>query len=145
MPVYSCFSEQEYARICTHFRGWVDRCRFFNICTAYCIWSVVSSISKLIRSSSSSRLFWHFPLKRDQLERDWRMRLIIIPNTISCNVRVYFCSFYLPLSARPLPTPPHFSFSVATSLYAYDSEYAECSEGITYTNHIPVYLNESCL
>jgi len=71
-----------------------------------------------------------------------------------------------PSPPAPPPTPPHLSFSIAlflsltyslshtlvctlsvmyTSLYAYDSEYAECFVYITYTSHVSVYINESCL
>jgi len=94
------------------------------------------------------------------------MRLNDTPNAIGCNVLVFFCSVYLPLPARAPPTPLHLSFSVALSLsltcslshtlvctlsvmymslYTYDSEYAECSVYITYTSHVPVYVNASCL
>ena len=40
--------------------------RSHPICTASCIWSVISPIQKLNRSSSSLRLFGHVLLKRDQ-------------------------------------------------------------------------------
>jgi len=43
--------------------------------TAYCIWSVISSIASLNRFSSSLGLFCHVPLKRDQGDWDWRLRL----------------------------------------------------------------------
>ena len=36
--------------------------------TAYCIWSVISPISKLNRLFRSSRLFCRVPLKRDQFD-----------------------------------------------------------------------------
>jgi len=53
-------------------------------CTAYCIWSVISPISKLNQLSSSLGLFCHVPLKRDQLDWDYRMRLNDTTNTIGC-------------------------------------------------------------
>jgi len=52
--------------------------------TACCIWSVISSISNLNRSSSSLGLFCHVLLKRDQWDRDWRLRLTDTPNAIGC-------------------------------------------------------------
>jgi len=55
-----------------------------SVCTAYCIWGVISPIPKLNRSSSSPRLCCHVPLKRDQLDWDWRMRLNDTPNIIGC-------------------------------------------------------------
>ena len=36
--------------------------------TAYCIWSVISQISKMIRFSCSLCLFCHVPLKSDKLD-----------------------------------------------------------------------------
>jgi len=42
--------------------------------TACCIWRVISSISNLNRWSSSWCLFCHVPLKRDQLDWEWRLR-----------------------------------------------------------------------
>jgi len=59
------------------------------VSTAYCFWSVISPISKLNRSSSSLLSFWHVPLKRDQLDWDWRMRLNDTLNAIGCT---YPCS-----------------------------------------------------
>ena len=53
-------------------------------CTAHCIWSVISPISKLNLLSSSRCLFCHVPLKRDQLDCDWRLRLNDTPNVIGC-------------------------------------------------------------
>jgi len=52
--------------------------------TAYCIWIVISSFSNLNRWSNSLRLFYHVPLKRDQGDWDWRLRLNDTPNTIGC-------------------------------------------------------------
>jgi len=37
-----------------------------TFCTAYCMWSVISSIPNLNPCSSSLGLFCHAPLKRDQ-------------------------------------------------------------------------------
>jgi len=54
--------------------------------TAYRIWSVISSISNLNRSSSSLSLFCHVPLKRDQWDWDWRLRLNDTPDAIGCTV-----------------------------------------------------------
>jgi len=53
-------------------------------CTAYCIWSVISSFSNLIRSSSSLGFFYHVPLKRDQGDWDCRLRLHDTSNAIGC-------------------------------------------------------------
>jgi len=52
--------------------GCEPRCIIVNVVyvstlvTAYCIWSVMSSISNLSRDSSSVNLFCHVPWKRDQ-------------------------------------------------------------------------------
>jgi len=54
--------------------------------TSCYIWSVISPIFKLNRLSSSLRLFGHFPLKRVQLDWDWRMRLNDTPNAIGCTI-----------------------------------------------------------
>jgi len=51
-----------------------------------CIWSVISSFSNLNRWSSSPGLFYHVPLKRDQRNWDWRLRLNDTPNAIGCNM-----------------------------------------------------------
>jgi len=45
---------------------------------------VISSISKLNQLSSSLRLCFHIPLKRDQWDWDWRMRSNDTPNAIGC-------------------------------------------------------------
>jgi len=59
----------------------------FRLCTtAYCIWSIISPISKLNRLSSSLRLFRHVQLKRDELDWEWRMRLNDTPNAIGCTM-----------------------------------------------------------
>jgi len=50
--------------------------------TAYWIWSVISSFSNLNRWSSSLGLFYHVPLKRDQWDWAWRLRLNDTPNAI---------------------------------------------------------------
>jgi len=49
---------------------------------AYCIWSVISSFSNLNWWSSSLGLFYHVPLKRDQGDSDWKLRLNDTPNTL---------------------------------------------------------------
>jgi len=61
---------------------------YINVCTAYCISSVISSFSNLNRRSSSLGLFCHVPLKRDQ--GDWHQRLWLkdTPNAIGCT---YVC------------------------------------------------------
>ena len=59
----------------------------WNCFTAYCIWIEVSPFLKLNRLSSSFCLFCHVPLKRDQLDWDWRMRLNDTPNAIGCTYR----------------------------------------------------------
>jgi len=71
----------EYIHICT-----VYTC---GVHTAYCVWSVVSSVSNLNRWSSSLGLFHHVPLKRDQGDWDWRLRLHDTPNAIGYMYRVY--------------------------------------------------------
>jgi len=49
-----------------------------NAGTAYCVWSIISPISKLNdRLFSFLRLFCYVPLKRDQLGCDSRMRLFL--------------------------------------------------------------------
>ena len=52
--------------------------------TAYCIWSIISSISSLNRWSSSQGLFCHVPLKRDQWDWDWRLSWGDTPHAIGC-------------------------------------------------------------
>jgi len=54
--------------------------------TAYCIWSVISSFSNLIRWSSSLGLFNHVPLKRDQEDCDWRLRFNDTPIAKDCDM-----------------------------------------------------------
>jgi len=50
--------------------------------SSYCIWSVISSFSILNRWSSSLGLFCHAPLKRDQRDCDWRLKLNDTPKVI---------------------------------------------------------------
>jgi len=71
-----CSSRREY--ICIHI--------YTYTCTAYCIWSGISSISHLNRWSSSLGLFCHVPLKRDRGDYDWRLRLNNTPNAIDCTI-----------------------------------------------------------
>ena len=52
--------------------------------TAYCIRSVISSFSNLNRRSGPLGLFYYVPLKRDQGDWDWRLRLNDTPNAIGC-------------------------------------------------------------
>ena len=52
--------------------------------TAYCIWSVISSVSNLNRWSRSLGLFCHVPVKRDPWDSDWRLRMDDTPNAIVC-------------------------------------------------------------
>jgi len=63
-----------------------------TLCTAYCIWSVISSFSNLNRRSSSLGLFCHVPLKRDQ--GDWHQRLWLkdTPNAIGCIITQHLIS-----------------------------------------------------
>ena len=56
---------------------------YIYIYTAYCIWSVISPISNPL--SSSPGLFYHVPLKRDQGDGDWRLRLNNTPNSLVCD------------------------------------------------------------
>ena len=56
------------------------------------IWSVVSSFLILNRWSSYLGLFYHVPLKREQGDRDWRLRLEDTPNAMGCiTCRAYPC------------------------------------------------------
>jgi len=55
-----------------------------NRVTACCIWSVISPISALNRLPSSLGLFYHVPLKRDQVHWNWRIRLNDTPNANIC-------------------------------------------------------------
>jgi len=52
--------------------------------TAYCDWSVIFSFSILNWWSSSLGLFNHVPLKRDQGDWDWRLRVDDTPNAMGC-------------------------------------------------------------
>ena len=52
--------------------------------TACCIWNVISPIQKFSRWSSSLRLFFYVPLKRDQWDGEWRMRLKDTANAMGC-------------------------------------------------------------
>jgi len=61
----------------------------FDVYTAHRIWSVISPIPKLNRVCNSVRLFRHVPLKRDQLNRDCRIRLKDTPNAIGCTYTLY--------------------------------------------------------
>jgi len=54
-----------------------------------CIWSVLSSISYLNRSSSSLYLFCHVLLKRSQWDWDWRLRSNKTPHAIGYANRLY--------------------------------------------------------
>jgi len=55
-----------------------------HTCTAYCIWSVLSSVSNLNRWSVSLPLFCHVPSKRRQGKWDCRVKLSDTPNAIGC-------------------------------------------------------------
>jgi len=66
--------------------------------TAYCIWSVISSFSNFNRESSSLGLFCHVPLKRDQRDSEWRLRLNDTPRVIGCicaKYIQYICARYI--------------------------------------------------
>jgi len=52
--------------------------------TVYCIRSVISSLSNLNRRSGPLGLFYYVPLKRDQGDWDWRLRLNDTPHAIGC-------------------------------------------------------------
>jgi len=61
----------------------------FVSCTAYCIWSVISSFSILNWwSSSLVGLIYRVLLKRDQGDWDWRLTLDDTPNALGCHVQV---------------------------------------------------------
>ena len=64
--------------------SWFEIQWFTILCTAYCIWSVISSMSNVNRDSSSLGLFCHGPLKRDQGDWDWTLKLNHTPNAIGC-------------------------------------------------------------
>jgi len=84
------------SKVCgTHIgKTWINPAGGIWIGTAYCIWSVISSISDLHRSSSSldlfchvlfkRSLFCHVPFKRDNCDGNWRLRLNGTPNAICC-------------------------------------------------------------
>ena len=60
-----------------------------NLCcvyvsTAYCIWSVISSLSNLNQWSRSLGLFYHGPSERAHRDWNWRLRLHDTPNAIGC-------------------------------------------------------------
>ena len=57
--------------------------------TAYCFGSAISWFSNLNWWSSSLGLFSHVPLKRDQGDWDWRLRLTNTPNAIGCTSMAY--------------------------------------------------------
>ena len=63
------------------------------ISTAYCIWSVISSISDLNRWSGCLGLLYYVPLKRDQGDWDWRLRSYDTPNATGCT-RFLFASIH---------------------------------------------------
>ena len=63
-------------------------CDLYGIYTAYCIWSVVFSFAHLNRWPSSVGLFRHVPLKRNQWNRNWRLRLNNNPNAIDCSYMI---------------------------------------------------------
>jgi len=69
---------------------WYVSHRYFApyVCTAYCIWSVISAFSNLNRWSNSLGLFYHVPLNRDQGDWDWRLRLNDTPNATGCIICV---------------------------------------------------------
>jgi len=56
-------------------------------CTAYCICSVISSVSNPNRCSSSLGLFYHVPLKRDQGDWDWKEYVLMHDNSISPHIQ----------------------------------------------------------
>jgi len=64
------------------------------MCRAYCIWSVVSPISKLNQSPSSLRLFCYILLKWDQLDWDWRW-IRCIRQVLYMNVYIYTALMYV--------------------------------------------------
>ena len=77
-----------------------QRSRSWPTNTAYCIWSVISSISNLNRESNSLGLFCHVPLKRDQGDWDWRLSLNDTPNAIGCTrCRSWPCHSRRPLAS----------------------------------------------
>ena len=76
-----------------HFSRHVPRAEGIGqqVFTFYGSWSVISPISKLNRVSSSLRLFFHVPLKRDQFDWNWRISLNDTPNAIGCTaVKVFW-------------------------------------------------------
>jgi len=80
--IYTFLLHYRYISIALHIHFY---CIIYK-CTTYCIciWSVIPSISNRNRSSSFLGLFCHVPLKRDQGDWDWRLRLSDTPNAIVC-------------------------------------------------------------
>jgi len=81
------WSRGSFLRIAPCTRSFLNRWRRHQRsapCTAYCIWSVISSISNFNWWSGSLGLFCHVPLKRDQGHWDWKLRLNNTPNAIGC-------------------------------------------------------------
>ena len=87
-PVYLCRYIESLPRVSMYIY------RAPHICTAYCIWSVISPSSKLNRLSSSLRLCCHVPFERVHLDGVWRIRWKDTSNAIGCK-------YGGPLSAEP--------------------------------------------
>jgi len=69
-----------------------------HIYTAYCMWRVISSFSNLNRESSSFGFFCHVPLKTDQRDCKWRLRLNDTPlviGRICARYIQYICARYI--------------------------------------------------
>ena len=68
-----------------------------SVTSADCIRSAIFPISKPNQFFNSLRLFCHIPLKRDQLDSDWRMRLHDTSNAIGCTALIRIHLYEKPL------------------------------------------------
>ena len=72
--------------VCIAYRTRKQQTEYFENVSldSYCIWSVVSQILKLNRSSICLRLFCHESLNSDQLDWDWNTRLNEVEGHFIC-------------------------------------------------------------
>jgi len=73
----------------------------FRRYTAYCIWSMISSVSNLNRWSRSLGLCCHVSLKRDEWNWDWRFWFDDTPEAIGCFPQLSCVPLFI-LSSIPL-------------------------------------------
>jgi len=81
--------------------------------TAYCIWRVISSISNLNPCSSSLGFFCHVPLKRDQGDWNWKLRLDDTANAIDCTAYRVAKTYKASIVTGHFPQNPMISGSFA--------------------------------